>query len=261
MSQEPSSTLATVWPSFVRTLVILGTAVASALPLAGCPLLDPPPAGGTLEGKVLFNGRGAPGKVVSLLVARGGAFSSATGADGQPLSAQTDASGIYRFRGLPAGTYKATYVSQSVPDGNRVPRVPNEVGIWRTRAREVSPTAGVRMPAFDVAYNGLIYPSTGIAYIVSESMPLPFHWSTHLQGKSYRLNVYNNRTGKPPATFTSEPTSQPTTLFKRSISSGVYSWEVVIDAGDAGEGLSLVREVDMGPPGTPPPAEEPPPQE
>lgn len=232
----------------------------AVLLLAGCPLLETPPAGGSVEGKVLFNGRGAPGKVVSLLVAKGGKFTSATGADGKPLTAQTDASGIYRFKGLPSGAYKVTYVSQSVPDGNKVPRPPNEIGTWNTRARDVTASSGVRMPEFDVAYNGLIYPSTGIAYIVSDALPLPFHWSTHLQGKTYKLNVYNNRTGKPPAIFTSESTSLPTTLFKRSLNSGIYSWEVVIDAGDAGEGMSLVREVDMASPTPQPPAEEPPPE-
>lgn len=209
---------------------------------------------------MLFNGRGAPGKVVSLLVAKGGKFASASSGDGQPLTGQTDASGIYRFKGLEPGAYKVTYVSQAVPDGNKVPRSPNEIGTWNTRARDVSTSAGARMPDFDVAYNGLIYPSTGIAYIVSDSLPLPFHWSTHLQGRSYKLNVYNNRTGKPPAIFTSESVGQPTALFKRALNSGIYSWEVVIDAGDSGEGFSLVREVDMGPPSAPPPSEEPPPE-
>ncbi len=223
------------------------------LPLAGCPWLDSLPAGGNIEGKVLFNGRGAPGKIVTLLVARNNAFESAKTADGQPLSTATDASGIYRFKGLADGIYKATYQSQSVPDGNKVPRAPNEIGSWRTRAREVSASAGVRMPEFDVAYNGLIYPSTGIAYIVSDALPLPFHWSTHLQGQKYKLAVYNNRSGKPPSINpTSEWTNQPTSLFKQPLNSGIYSWEVNIDAGDAGEGISLVREVDMGPPPTNP---------
>jgi hypothetical protein len=200
-----------------------------------------------VEGTVLFEGRPAPGKIVSLLVAKGNAFAD-------QATASADSSGVYRFTGLAAGAYKVTYVSVSVPDGNNVKREPNEIGIWRTRARDVSSTSGARMPAFDVAYNGLIYPSSGLQYIVSNTLPLPFHWSTHMQAQKYRLLIFNNCCGKEPAWWPAQTDwySQPTALFSKDLNPGTYSWQVVIDAGDAGEGRSLVRRVDMGPPNAPP---------
>ncbi len=226
--------------------------IASLLALAGCPLLDTPVAGGTLEGKVLFGGRPAAGKVVSLLVANGASFVTAPTA-----TASTDALGDYRFAGLPAGTYKATYVSQAVPDGNNVKRDPNEIGVWRTKARDLTASSGVRMPPFDVAYNGLIYPATATPYIVAKGLPLPFHWSTHLQAQKYKLIIYNNGVGREPAFYTSNWESLPTALFEKDLNSGTYSWEVVIDAGEAGEGRALVRRVDMGPPSNTGGSEEP----
>jgi hypothetical protein len=40
----------------------------------------------------------------------------------------------------------------------------------------------------------------------------------------------------------------PTALYEDNVGASKYSWEVVIDAGEAGEGRALVRQVDMGPP-------------
>jgi hypothetical protein len=201
---------------------------------------------------VQFGARGAPGKVVSLLVLEDGQRVSVPGADGQPRKAATDAGGVYRFTGLATGTYTVTYVSQAVPDGNRIPREPNEIGFWSTKPRDVTAAAGARMPPFDVAYNGLIYPATGIQYIVAEGLPLPFHWSTHLQAQKYQLIIYSNGVGREPAFFTSPWSDQPTALFDKNLRSGTYSWEILVDAGDTGEGRALVRRVDMGPPNNPP---------
>ncbi|MBM3267245.1 MAG: carboxypeptidase regulatory-like domain-containing protein [Candidatus Sericytochromatia bacterium] len=227
-------------------------ALVLALALTGCPWFDTPVAGGSVEGKVQFGGRPAPGKVVTLLVAQGGSFVTA-----QPATASTNVLGDYRFTGLKAGAYKVTYVSQAVPDGNNVKRDPNEIGIWRTKARDVSSSAGVRMPPFDVAYNGLIYPATGIAYVAGKGLPLPFHWSTHLQAQKYQLIIYANDLGKEPSHFKSRWESHPTALYEDDVRTGKYSWEVVIDAGEAGEGRSLVRRLDMGPPSANPGTGEP----
>lgn len=214
---------------------------------AACAWLNNVPVG-TLEGHVKFANRAAPGKVVTLLLLRGGQFVQATTANGSPRRLPTDASGVYRFTGLAAGIYRISYVSQSVPDGNGIPREPNEVGIWRSHSRELTGSSGAQVPGFDVAYNGLIYPVAGIAYIVTASLPLPFHWSTHLLGNRYRVNVYNNRTGREPAMHHSPWSEQPVALYKENLGPGTYSWEVEIDGGESGEGRSVVRPVDMGPP-------------
>ncbi|MBI6546588.1 MAG: hypothetical protein HY692_07320 [Cyanobacteria bacterium NC_groundwater_1444_Ag_S-0.65um_54_12] len=231
---------------------ISGQLVVICLALTGCPASwGISVAGGTLEGTVLYLGRETPGKTVSLLAQTNGSFGPVK-RNNSALTAKTDSSGRYRFGNLAPGSYRVLYLSQPLVDGNNVPFPVREIGTWRTLPHEVSNQAGARLPPFDISYNGLIYPTTGLSYFVTKGAPLPFHWSTHLQGQRYRFSLYGNRTGTLPALYTSQWSADPVALLALDITPGNFSWEVMIDGGETGEGTSVIQQVDLAPPALPP---------
>lgn len=217
----------------------------------GCPTLFSPVAGGTAEGSVLFAGRAAAGKVVTLQRQTETGLSTVAGPDGGAIDARTSATGVYRFTGLAPGDYRIIFVSGPVPDGQGTPRSRAEVGSWTSRLRAITAAEGARFPPFDIQYNGPIYPiDSSSAYLIAKDFPIPFHWSTHRLGQRYRLKVFAGPSGKGGDLLTADWTSPPTTLVARDVPTGKYSWSVVIDAGEAGEGASMPQEVDLQAPKT-----------
>lgn len=205
--------------------------LAALLVLPGCSFFNPVPAG-TVTGLVLYNGEPAAGKRVSLI--------------GSDKKVTTDANGRYTFTGVQAGAkVYVNYVSAfdrptaSAED----PSLPNEVSLWQSAAFQVDGSGGREVPAFDVAYNGLLYPDKGMSLIVKPDSPVPFHWSTHPQAQHYRVKVLVLNTGE--NIFTGEWVSDPTAIFAKAVAPGSYRWQVEIDAGDRGTGLSRPRAVDF----------------
>lgn len=226
--------------------------------LTGCeiPFLASGVEGGTVIGTVEWNGLPAPGKTVHLLKRDENGAYAAYRPNGTLLTSTTNEAGVYSFRDLPQGAYMVQYLSTPVLDaqGNRIG--PNEVADWRTPGVNVTASAGGRLAPFEIAYNGLIYPESGRDYHVSEALPLPFHWTTHLRAARYRVVIYHPTIGGKPSTkefWGSEYTSTPSTLFRRSVPAGNYSWEVEIRS-DAGIGHSPRRYLDLS---TPLPPEDP----
>lgn len=216
-----------------------------ALSCTGCPAAGAPNA--TIVGTVLFNHQAAPGKVVELMIKSNGTWTSVaplTGGASRYL-VSTDQNGQYAFKAKP-GTYMVLYLSEPIKDPVGKVIGPNEVAKWCSRDISMG-SGGVVVPAFDVAYNGLIYPDTDKKQSPSQEAPLPFFWSTHPQANRYMVTLYNTNNGTVITTgtkpFTSPWTTDPTTVYRANPGSGNYGWEVTIDAGDAGYGLSRVRSV------------------
>lgn len=250
-SSPPSSS--SLW------LAALGATLA-----AGCsfPFLTSGVEGGGIVGAVEFNGRPAPGKTVHLLKRDTNGTYAAYRPSGNLVTATTNDAGVYSFSGLADGTYMVQYLSTPVldPQGSRIG--PNEVADWRTPGVNVSAAAGGRLSPFEVSYNGLIYPESGRDYHVSDTAPLPFHWSTHLKAARYRVVIYQPSVGGQPSNkefWGSEYTTSPSALFQKKVSPGNYSWELEIRS-DAGIGHSLRRPLDLStslPPQEEPSGEEP----
>lgn len=191
-------------------------------------LLAPPgcgqgPAPGVVTGLVLFNGHPAAGKRVSLV--------------GSEAKGSTDANGRYTFSGLGAKRYQVLFVSQ----GDRPEAVPNEVAQWRSVALDLADGAGREVPAFDVAYNGLLYPEAGMALIVNTTSLVPFHWSTHPSAQRYRVTIG----GANNFAWQSEWVGEPTTVFGKEVAPGSYQWQVEFDGSERGAGVSRPRPVDF----------------
>ena len=227
----------------------------------GCAGSGPALPAGALGGKLTYLDRPAPGKRTSLLARKGDAWVDATGADGSPLTAQADGAGVYYFPALPGGTYRVVYLAQEVPDGNGAPLPSREVAAWNS-ADVTHRTGGTStVPDIEVTYNGLIYPDTGQSYPVATELPLPFHWATHRHGRRYRLIVYGNREGRPPAFYQGPWTETPSAVLAQEAQPDLYAWEVFIDGGPNGEGRSGRRNLDLKPPAqADPPAGEPAPE-
>jgi hypothetical protein len=211
-------------------------AIAAAVTLTGCnPFSNPVPAG-TVTGLVLFNGQPAAGKRVTMTVYR---------------KATTDANCRYTFTGLGAGqrvyvTYSSVFdrpspaaaADPSLEEGG----LPNEVLYWQTAAIMLD-SGGKDVPAFDVAYNGLLYPDKGLSLIVSDTSPVPFHWSTHPNAQHYRVKVSDKAEFAASGAWSSDPTG----IFAQAVAPGTYYGQVEIDGGDRGSGLTRKRIVSMGP--------------
>ncbi len=221
--------------------------------IAGCPGLQTA-AAGTITGQILYQGRPAQGETVSLLVQQGGSFTAFTGSSGGALATSTDANGDYAFRGLPAGTYRVLFLPVTVHDGGGVAMPSGEVASWYTLPGTVSNSSGTNFPAFDVAYDGLIYPQEVGDHYVSTTVPLPFHWSTDPQGQRYRLQIFENDGASGSPVIQLAWSSDPTALLRQNVNSDRYTWNVVIDGGNTGQGLSAYQFVDLAPP---PPATTP----
>lgn len=196
--------------------------LTACVALPGCDMLAPAAPAGVVSGIVTFNGEPAAGKRVSL--------------DGTP--AITDASGRYRFSDIAAGTYRVSFASSGDAPGV----LPNEVAQWRSSPFSVGADGFASVPAFDVAYNGPLYPDVGMALIVSAESPVPFHWSTHRQAQRYRLLLRSKATG---TTLLGAWVNEPTAVFQQAVTPGSYAWLVEIDAGNAGTGISRERAIDL----------------
>ncbi|MNS71010.1 hypothetical protein D3C72_1043630 [compost metagenome] len=208
--------------------------------LSGCSLLDPllnPVAPGVVTGVVLYNGEPAAGKPVTLM--------------GPEKRAYTDASGRYTFSGVGGGSMRVRYDGISDRYNKETGRddgSPNEVRSW-VSAPFTLDGAGKQVSPFDVAYNGHLYPSSDGSFIVSDTQPIPFHWSTHRQAQKYRvkLSLRTNASATLEHIWTSGWTGDPTTVFAKSIAPGTYYWSVEIDGGERGTGQSRLTEVALGP--------------
>lgn len=219
--------------------------------MAGCLAPNGHMEGGVLSGTVLFAGRPAQGKVVTLERQMDGRISTVAGSDGRDRSEATNASGFFRFSGLEPGDYRVTFVSAPVPDGKGLMLAPGLVGSWTSAMRAVSKSFGATLPAFDIEYNGPIYPAdSGGSYLLSKSLPVPFHWSTHRQGRKYLLKLFAGPSAGGANLVRSEWTGHPTTLVAQDVVPGIYSWTVTIEGGDAGKGASWPRLIYLRPPGS-----------
>jgi hypothetical protein len=186
---------------------------------------------------VLYNGEPAAGKPVTL-----------TGAEKRVY---TDASGRYTFSGVPGGTMRVRYDGISDRYNKETGRddgAPNEVERW-VSAPFTLDGYGKQVPPFDVSYNGHLYPSSDGSFIVSDTQPIPFHWSTHRQAQKYRVKLVlrTNASVTLEPIWTSEWTGDPTTVLAKAIAPGTYYWSIEIDGGDRGTGLSRLQQVDLGP--------------
>jgi hypothetical protein len=196
-------------------------------PLFG--LLAPKPGAGIVTGIIQYAGQPAAGKLVSLI-----------GADQRVVS---DANGRYTFRGVSAKVVQVRYVAQVDRDSLR----PNEIESWISQRIDLSGGEGKEVPAFDVAYNGLLYPDRVVALVVSSKQFLPFHFSVHPQATRYRVKLYNSAKEQ---IWMSEWAWDPTAVFGKDVDPGSYFWRVEIDGGDRGLGTSRERGVDISPPTT-----------
>lgn len=220
------------------------SSLLTAVPLliAGCDLLSGVPAG-SIVGEVRFDGRPAPGITVTLQSGDGTVWSDVT-ANG---TAVTDASGQYRFENLKGGEYRARFdVKPSLVAVGGTTIGPKEVGTWTSNGVRLG-MAGARLAAFDVSYNGLIYPESGKSNTYSQAIPLPFHWSTHRSGTSYQVKIYDvsgGVTGTKPV-WESGWSGSPVTTLTKGLAKGNYRWIVEIDGGSSGRGTSEQRNLDL----------------
>ncbi|MNY05427.1 Cna protein B-type domain protein [compost metagenome] len=210
--------------------------------MAGCDLFSGVPAG-TVVGEVRFDGRPAPGITVTLQSGNGTVWTD-VGTNG---TAVTDASGQYRFENLKNGEYRVRFdVKPSLVSVGGTTIGPKQVGTWATNGIRLG-MAGARLGSFDVSYNGLIYPESGKSNTYSATMPLPFHWSTHRNGTSYRVKIYDvsgGVTGTKPV-WDSGATGAPVTTLDKPLAKGNYRWVVEIDGGGSGSGTTEPRNLDL----------------
>lgn len=204
-----------------------------AMALAGCPGGPGSAPPGTLTGVLRYGGQAAALRRVRLL--------------GEPDRAPviTDERGRYTFTGVNAAG--AVVVVQG--KGDRQGVQPNEVLEWRSLPVDVGAGKGAELPPIELGYNGLLYPEEGAALYLGPSAPLPFHWSVHAQGQSYRVRLSTEQE----VVWSSPSVAEPTEVLRQGLPTGRYFWQVEIDGGQAGLGISPPRTVDLSPPGGPPP--------
>lgn len=215
---------------------------AVTLVLAGCDLFSGV-AAGTIVGEVRFDDRPAPGITVTLQSGNGSVWTDVTTGG----TTVTDPSGQYRFENLKGSEYRVRFdVKPSLVTVGGTTIGPKQVGTWTSNGVRLG-MAGARLAAFDVSYNGLIYPESGKSNTYTKDMPLPFHWSTHRNGGSYRVKIYDvsgGVTGTKPV-WESDPTGAPVTTLNKPLAKGNYRWVVEIDGGGSGAGTSEQRNLDL----------------
>ncbi|MEB3221898.1 MAG: carboxypeptidase-like regulatory domain-containing protein [Candidatus Sericytochromatia bacterium] len=182
-------------------------------------------APGTITGVVTYDGRPAAGKRVQLV-------------GGETRAAATDASGRYTFSGLPPRRYQIVFRGEG--DGPRV--LPNEVAEWRSLAFDYVEGSGKEVPAFEVAYNGLLYPDDAMALVISAEAVVPFHWSVHPKAQRYRVRVESEAGG---FRWNSPWVGEPTAVFGQAVAPGRYRWAVEVDGNESGTGWTRSRQVDF----------------
>jgi hypothetical protein len=139
------------------------------------------------------------------------------------------------------------YVSEPILDAGGKIIGPNEVASWKTSSLALG-TTGYSVPAFDIAYNGLIYPDNEKKQSPSQANPLPFFWSTQASAKRYQLRIWKidsgslvNPSGSP--VWQSNWTEDPALSYTGNPGAGNYGWEVLIDAGNVGQGTTRLRSI------------------
>lgn len=232
----PSPPRRTSEPLRAFRLVVGGLVLVGA---SGCDLLSGVPAG-TIVGEIRYDGRPAAGLTVRLQKYGNDGFSDVTsGSD--VVKATTDSAGQYRFQKVAAGSYRVRFERIPLLVGG-IPVGPSQVGTWNSPLV----TSGSRAPTFDVAFNGLIYPESGKASAYSAAAGIPFHWSTHREGVSYRVRLYDITGGGQRDVWKDSPWGPaPYVVFKVALPKGNYRWEVMIDGGGTGTGTSEQRNVDL----------------
>lgn len=206
--------------------------------LTGCNLLSGVP-GGQVQGTVTFDGRAATGVLVSLYAQKGDAWKFSA-------STATREGGAYFFANLADGPYQVRFNRSALDTylGGRTEAL-RYVGEWSSSVVSVG-MGGVRVPTFDLAYNGLIYPEPGKTSTYSPTQGLPFHWSAHRQAVSYRMLLADVSGGRAPVWgFAGDFSGEPYAVLTLGHQTGNYQWKVWIEAGSAGSGSSEVRGVDL----------------
>lgn len=203
------------------------------LTVTGCGLWPGSSApAGTVTGLVTYAGLPAAGKIVTLA--------------GAGVRTVTDANGRYTFTGMGGKRVQAVYTSsgdKSTDRGDATTTLPNEVAQWKSAVLDLSDGSGKEVPAFEVGYNGLLYPDVGVALVVSDKALVPFHFSVHAQAQKYRVQLQTYDTHE--HIWTSDWAGDPTAVFGRAVPPGRYEWNVEIDGGDKGSGLTRFRRVDF----------------
>jgi hypothetical protein len=187
---------------------------------------------GTVTGLVTYAGLPAAGKIVTLA--------------GASVRTVTDATGRYTFPGVGGKRVQVVYTSvgdKATDRGDATTTLPNEVAQWKSAVVDLSDGSGKEVPAFEVGYNGLLYPDVGVALVVSEKALVPFHFSVHPQGQKYRVQLATYDTQE--HVWTSDWAGDPTAVFGRAVPPGRYQWSVEIDGGDRGSGVTRSRRVDF----------------
>ena len=189
---------------------------------------------GTVSGALLFAGQPAANRAVALFTSQdSGQNWTDTG-----QVARTDGSGRYLLTGVRAGLYVVQYLSD--PTGATTGGTAssgNEYVLWRTHPDSVG-SQGIVFATVDVAYNGLLSPPAD----ATVQRPITFHWSTGATAQGYRLRIYRRGASGEPV-WVSDFVSSPAVTLTQAIPTGDYEWEVSIDGGGTGSGLSRRRTI------------------
>lgn len=188
------------------------------------------PAPSVVTGLVTFDGRPAAGKRVQL-----------TGG-GETRTTATDATGRYTFASVTARRWQIVYTRTMQGETDRPTVLPNEVSEWRSLAFDFVEGSGKEVPAFEVAYNGLLYPDDAMALVVNAEAVVPFHWSLHPRAQRYRVRI-ESEAGS--FRWNSPWVGEPTAIFGQKVATGRYKWLVEIDGAESGTGYTRSRQVDF----------------
>lgn len=213
-------------------------ALATAAALAGGCQQDTPGSAqtgqpGTVSGVFAFNGQPAVNRSVSLFTSRDGSNWTDTG-----KVARTDGTGTYLFTGLQPGMYLVQYLSDptgATTGGTTSPG--NEYVLWRTHPDSVG-NQGIVFTSVDLAYGGQLSPPAD----ATVQRPITFHWSTGATAQGYRVRLYKRGLSAAPV-WVSDFVTAPAVTLTQAIPTGDYEWEVSIDGGNTGSGLSRRRTI------------------
>lgn len=153
----------------------------------------------------------------------------------------SDSTGRYTFSGVASRKWIVSY--RTAGDGG-LDVIPNEVASWRSLPFDVADGAGKEVPAFEVSHNGLLSPEDGLALVVGPDAVVPFHWSTHARAQRYRVAVTSSDKSYK---WNSAWVAEPSIYYGDQVTPGSYYWEVEIDGGDSGQGVTRSRRLDLGP--------------
>lgn len=215
----------------VRNIASLAASTLLVTVLGGCPWPNVPVPAGGIAGEILWDGKPAPGRTVTLVK-----FTSSDTWTSLNATAVSDRSGYYQFQNLEPGTYGVLYVADALPGSN-------EFLWWRSAPANV----GSAVPSFDVAYNDVIYPPISAA--IGSPVQVTLFWSSARMGNRYRVSLYATPNGYTPGTQVGNtPTLRSDwvsdlhfTMQADNVAPGNYAWGVEVDGGDRGFGSSKLR--------------------